>query len=257
MKRILVFTLLLSNIGFSQNCENSILDEVLLNENVNQYFQLALSLNVAELGFLNDCETDGPEYVMFAPGNNVPSSSITPLLSVDGDLINFINYYITGSIYQLWDVVDPNPGPADWFGPFGLNMMDGNETQISIFIDDVFDGLWTINDINIQTDLFNPICACNGSIYIIDDLIWAPGVVSLEEDGNILELYPNPAKNLLNVSKINEKGVLKIMTAHGKTIFSKEVDNSIQINTSTYQPGIYVVNFTSKNQNFSKTVLVN
>ena len=52
----LISVLLLSTIGFSQDCENSILDEVLINESVNQYFQMALSLNIEELSFLGDCD---------------------------------------------------------------------------------------------------------------------------------------------------------------------------------------------------------
>ena len=80
MKRILILTIILSNIGFSQDCENSILDEALQNENVNQYFQLALSINIADLSFLNDCESDAT-YTMFIPGNSVPTSSAATLLS--------------------------------------------------------------------------------------------------------------------------------------------------------------------------------
>ena len=94
MRRILILTIILSNIGFSQDCENSILDEVVQNENVNQYFQLALSLNIADLSFLNDCDSD-ETYTMFVPGINVPTSSAATLLSLDGDLIDYINYYIT------------------------------------------------------------------------------------------------------------------------------------------------------------------
>ena len=43
MKQILIFVLL-STIGFSQNCENPILDQVLESNDVNQYFKIAFPI---------------------------------------------------------------------------------------------------------------------------------------------------------------------------------------------------------------------
>jgi len=62
MRKIIVL-LILPIIGFSQS-EDPILDELLQSSEVNQYFQLAISLNVAELQFLNDCDSD-INYTMF------------------------------------------------------------------------------------------------------------------------------------------------------------------------------------------------
>ena len=284
MRRILILTIILSNIGFSQDCENSILDEVAQNENVNQYFQLALSLNIADLSFLNDCDSD-ETYTMFVPGINVPTSSAATLLSLDGDLIDYINYYITTdlpdgyigdtgdieTVYGEWfesiDFSSPSGGCIEEFN-YTLNMLDGNTSTLTGGYDTCSDDILplSINNANISggnwvlqpwEDYYNPICTCNGYIYIIDDLIWAPGVVSLEENKNTLVLCPNPAKSVLNVSKIAEKGNLTILNTHGQIVFSQEVTKSVQINTSTYQSGMYIVNFRSENRNLTKSILIN
>lgn len=270
--------------GFSQDCENSILDEAVQNENVNQYFQIALSLNVSELGFLSDCDSD-ETYTMFIPGTSVQASSAATLLSLSGDLIDYINYYITTDLPAgyIGDTGDIETVYGEWFEsidfsyPSGdcveefnytLNMLDGNSSILTGGYDTCLDDILplSINNANISggnwalqpwEDYYNPICTCNGYIYIIDDLIWAPGVVSLEENSNTLVLYPNPAKNALNVSKIAEKGVLKIFNIYGEAVFSKEVTSAIQINTSTYQAGMYIVNFKSENKNLTEFILIN
>ena len=283
MKRILILTIILSKIGFSQNCENPILDEVLQNENINQYFQLALSLNANELAFLNDCEADAT-YTMFAPGINVPTESITPLINVDGELIDYIHYYITtdistGNIGNTWDMQTVF---GEWFESIGppwtgcleefnytLNMLDGNTSILTGGFDPCSMQVLplSINNTNISggnlvlqdfgQEYYNPICTCNGYIYVIDDLIWASDVVSLEENESKMELHPNPAKSLLNVSKIGEKGVLTVFNIYGEVVFLQEATNSIQINTSKYQPGMYLVNFKSQNQSSTESFLVN
>ena len=59
-----------------------------------------------------------------------------------------------------------------------------------------------------------------------------------------IKLYPNPAKNIINVELTNLKNVetLKITDLTGRTIDTKTLEanlTSIEINTSKYKPGIY------------------
>ena len=139
MKKILILTIILSNMGFSQDCENSILDEAVQNENVNQYFQIALSLNVSELGFLNDCDSD-ETYTMFIPGISVPASSAATLLSLDGELIEYIYHFIhageitLGSVYNNLPMMDNNNTTLNVSGgPNGLNYgVDIMATEASV-----------------------------------------------------------------------------------------------------------------------------
>ena len=261
----LIAVLLLSTIGFSQNCENSILDEVLINDNINQYFQMALSLNIDNLAFLNNCD-DTITYTIFAPGNNVPTASITPLLGAEGELMDYILYYITLDTGELFDVnvlcaniIDSEE--AGMCTPYFFNMMDGNTTTFYMEMDpNIVDfpiQSVNINNTNISIEsLDNPICACNGEIIIIDDLIWAPGINIEEYDQSVL-IYPNPAKNVLNVSKIVELGVLEIIDMNGKVLLCEEIDNNAQIDISNYKKGIYLISFKSDHQRFREIISIN
>tara|TARA_B100001250_G_C19815438_1_gene798055 strand:- start:2249 stop:3004 length:756 start_codon:yes stop_codon:yes gene_type:complete len=248
----LIALLLVSTIGFSQDCENSVLDEVLMSEEVNQYFQMALSLSLDDLAFLNNCD-DTTTYTIFAPGNDVPTASITPLLGAGGELIEYILYYITNLQIDISYVGWEGNG-----GNTNMEMMDGNQAVFSCGVDPDIGGLYAlVNDVSLSDLSFsNPICACNGSIYILDDLIWAPGV-NLEENSQSLSLYPNPAKNLLNVSKVVDLGVLELVDMNGKVLLSKEIDTDIPIDVSNYKKGIYLINFISEKEGFTQMIAIN
>ena len=239
MKKIIILVVL-PIIGFSQsNCENSILDEILQNPEVNQYFQLALSVNISELEFINNCDQD-INYTMFVPGNNVPNESAALLLGLTGKLIDYIPYYIYMGDLPYAELIELNGN--------SIEMMDGNQAVINYY-----DGPF-INEAMITIE---DICACNGTIHIIDDLIWAPGVINLHEKINDIELYINSIENVLKLSKIEREGVLQILDTSGKVVLSKNVNNNININTSKYKGGIYILNFQSTQQQLTKLISIN
>ena len=146
--------------------------------------------------------------------------------------------------------------------PYILNMMDGNTVTFSMEMDpNILD--FPIQSVNLNDNtnislesLDNPICACNGEIVIIDDLIWAPGI-GLEENSSSVSIYPNPAKDVLNVSKIAETGVLEVIDISGKVLLSQEINKDTQIHTSNYKEGVYLISFTSKNQRFTQLLSIN
>ena len=167
MKKLLLTVILLSQIGFSQNGENSIFNEVLGNDNVNQYFQFAWGLNTQDLSFLANCDED-MLYTIFIPGEEVPNESAAPLgEGLMNPLITYINYYIHPGELIL-DLQNENTL---------LNMLDGNQAEFYHPMGyEIVDNA-TIDNISIVSE----IPACNGIIYIIDDLLWAaPGCTDLE-----------------------------------------------------------------------------
>ena len=234
MKKILIFVLL-STIGFSQNCENPILDQILESNDVNQYFKIALLSNISNLEYLNSC--DGSEYTMFVPGNNVPTESALMLTSLGGSLMDYIPYYIhSGSIIF-----------SELTSEEEIEMMDGNIANITV---SQYNAM--INDVNINDQ---DICACNGLIHIIDDLIWAPGVVSLNNNHNQLEIYPNPIKNILNISKVHNYNLIEIFDIHNQLIVSQKINSINRINMTKYKSGIYILKLKS-NKEVLKTTLI-
>tara|TARA_Y100001968_G_C19351886_1_gene715093 strand:+ start:258 stop:1010 length:753 start_codon:yes stop_codon:yes gene_type:complete len=250
MKRLIAL-LLVSTIGFSQDCENSVLDELLLNEEVNEYFQLALSLSLDDLAFLNNCD-DTTTYTIFAPGNNVPTSSVATLLALDGQLIDYILYYVTSPQMDMGNYCPDNPDEGYSLST-NIEMMDGNQAIFTCGVNGVtLEPYMAVNDVTSTTT----ICTCNASIYILNDLIWAPGI-NLEENSQSLSLYPNPAKNVLNVSKVVDLGVLELVDMNGKVLLSKEIDTDIQIDISNYKKGIYLINFISEKEGFTQMIAIN
>ncbi len=71
-------------------------------------------------------------------------------------------------------------------------------------------------------------------------------------------LYPNPASNLLHIETYKAiGGWISIVDLKGKTVWSKQIDNSKQIiNISNFKKGFYMVNITTNNNNVSKKLII-
>ena len=243
MKKLLIF-LLLSTIGFSQDCENSILDEISLNENINMYFSLAVDIKGEQLNFLDDCNTD-INYTLFTPDVNVPNSSITPLIGGTTPIIDLLLHYIYPNEILFSSVENINDYEEEYI------MMDNNPINITgtpngLVIDD---NAYILNQLS-------PICTCNGFIYIINDLVWPPNI-NLDENSNELFIYPNPTKNVLNVLKNTEDGKLQLLDLNGKVLLTKEINKATQINTEKYKPGTYFIKFQSEKEVLIEPIIIN
>ena len=241
MKTLLKIILLTSYIGFSQNCENSILDEILVNDNVNQYFQIALSLNLNDLSFLDDCDGD-INYTMFAPGIDVPTESVTPLVGSTTDMIDLILHYVHEGELDF-----PTTNITGDFIMLDENYINIITSPLAAFINE---------NVSILNHL-SPICTCNGLIYTIDDLIWPPNIGLESELDQKISIYPVPSKNVLKISGYEHGGVLNIINNHGTTIYSQTIDNNLEIDVSNYPPGLYFIDLKSKNSHFTKSVIIN
>ncbi len=195
-------------------------------------------------------------YTMFAPDINVPTASVTPLVGGTTPMIDLLLHYIHNQ-----------PEIPEFTISFGclfsyceiegdFDMLDGNSIYIQGGGELPNNASGIINESINVLNPGEPICACNGVIYIIDDLIWPPGI-NLEENNQSISIYPNPAKNVLNVSPIAELGVLEMIDMNGKVLLTKEMDNNTQIDISNYKKGIYLINFKSDHQSFRKIISIN
>tara|TARA_B100002052_G_C15679862_1_gene505683 strand:- start:284 stop:820 length:537 start_codon:yes stop_codon:yes gene_type:complete len=178
---------------------------------------------------------------MFVPGNDLPNESASLLLGLGGELIDYISYYTHPESIEFLDFLEGE-----------IEMLDGNMANISV-AQSVDNYNVMINQANIT---MQDICACNGVIHIIDDLIWAPGVISLNEI-NSLKTHITQEENLLKLSKITNNGVLEIRDINGKIILNKIVDNTTTINTANYKSGIYIVQLQTLNQNLRELLFIN
>tara|TARA_B100001287_G_scaffold163172_1_gene137101 strand:- start:547 stop:1263 length:717 start_codon:yes stop_codon:yes gene_type:complete len=221
MKKVIL--LLFPFIGLSQDCESPILDQILESSQVNQYFQLALSFNINELSYLNDCDSQN-YFTIFAPGNTVPTSSAVQLASISGELMDYIPYYIHSESINFLNFVTGE-----------IEMTNGNSAYISV-AQSVDNYNVMINQANIT---IQDICACNGTIHIIDDLIWADNFNLVDSNNKTDRIKVINKIVKVNHLKVNEK--LIITDTNGKKVNSVIGKNSIaEINMLKYSNGHYI-----------------
>jgi hypothetical protein len=100
------------------------------------------------------------------------------------------------------------------------------------------------------------------SAFVLSEIDLSP-VLSVEHENRNtrLQTYPNPVTDLLQVS-FSEKvtGEVQIVNVHGQRYHLSEIKaiNNIEVNTSVWPKGIYIIIFTNKSgKSVSKTVLKN
>ncbi len=102
-----------------------------------------------------------------------------------------------------------------------------------------------------------------GSKLIIDDVDITGGNTGIiVKEITELEIYPNPAKHLINLNLTNtniDKNVMITITdMHGKNIYIKEhIGGSLStIQTSTYTPGVYIINIIGDEKVLAKKIII-
>ena len=70
------------------------------------------------------------------------------------------------------------------------------------------------------------------------------------------DIYPNPAKNEVNIS-INEKsGTLKVVDSFGKEILIQELNQEQQLDVSNWKAGFYLFQLTTENGTAVKRLVI-
>tara|TARA_Y100000589_G_C27199211_1_gene648600 strand:- start:3831 stop:4478 length:648 start_codon:yes stop_codon:yes gene_type:complete len=179
---------------------------------------------------INDCNSPN-NYTMFLPNDNVPSASVSQLIGLTGDVTDYLSYYF----YPNDLLLEPNQNLT-------IEMIDGNNAFVNTFTTPP-----TINNIEIS----NVICACNGLIYLIDDLIWAPGVININEHRKTIFTI-DQSLNMINFQSIKEKGTVSIINLNGQIIFTKKLSKESQVKIPKLNQGEYIINYQTKNNNISK-----
>jgi hypothetical protein len=72
---------------------------------------------------------------------------------------------------------------------------------------------------------------------------------SVEEDEKLVDIYPNPAQDQINLSFNEIPKELRVMSTTGKIVYAVQPSsNTISINTTDWASGIYILETTSKNR---------
>ena len=189
-----------------------ILWEAVINDQADDDFQFVITLFAQDLlaidSNINDCNSPN-NYTMFLPSDNVPSAAVSQLVGLTGDIADYLSYYVYPDDLTL----EPNQNLT-------LQMLDGNEAIVSTTNEPP-----TVNNI----DISGVLCACNGLIYLIDDLIWAPGVINIDENiDDYKVLLGKENRDMTDVELLNRDYVLFLKLEnipHDKVVYYYNASN--------------------------------
>ena len=189
---------------------------------------------------------------------------ITPLLDFTSVSNGKLDFWFQGSKY--WSVA-----PNDSCDLNVLISTDGGTTWTTDTLwDEEVDTTWTTWEwTNAQVDLSAyagestikiafQYYGNNGAQFSLDDISIEEGSeIEENSDNTSVNIYPNPAKNLINIKSSDKIENVKIYNLTGQIVFDKMInDNSVQINTSEYKSGIYFIKIRTKDGLINKKITI-
>lgn len=81
---------------------------------------------------------------------------------------------------------------------------------------------------------------------------------TIEKDNNIVNVFPNPTNDILNIKSLETILQIEIFDFNGRKIYSEEQDsNAVSVNLDKFSKGIYLVQIATKNGLKTKKVIKN
>ncbi|PLX03195.1 MAG: hypothetical protein C0594_10765 [Marinilabiliales bacterium] len=108
-----------------------------------------------------------------------------------------------------------------------------------------------------DTSIFNV-----GSTLWVDSLTLTGGTASVgqKENSSLLNLFPQPAENILNVSLGNNQKIQRVVlySIIGNMIKAKEVDAGFtKIDVGDFPPGVYIIQVDAEDQTQTRRIVIN
>jgi uncharacterized surface protein with fasciclin (FAS1) repeats len=175
--------------------------DVIVNSDVHNTLEAA----VVAAGLVETLSGTGP-FTVFAPTDAafaaLPAGTVEALLANIGELQNILLYHVASGSVLSTDLTNGQEIPTLTFFPPLVVTIDNNGVMIN-------NAMVTVADI----------VADNGVIHVIDAVLLPqqPSFVSNGETIGSVDVYPNPANDILNVST-NNQGVIEIYSYEGKLI---------------------------------------
>jgi hypothetical protein len=96
-----------------------------------------------------------------------------------------------------------------------------------------------------------------GGTWRLDNVTFSSGVLSVQENSiSGLKIYPNPAKNVLNItSDTFEAKTVAIYNVLGKVVLSEKVTNT-PVNVANLAKGVYVVKVTEEGKTATRKLVI-
>jgi uncharacterized surface protein with fasciclin (FAS1) repeats len=175
--------------------------DVIVNSDVHNTLEAA----VVAAGLVETLSGTGP-FTVFAPTDNafaaLPAGTVETLLAdPTGTLTQILLYHVVGAQALSTDLTNGQT----------VATLQGQTVTVTINADGVFINNAQVTVADIVTD--------NGVIHVIDAVLLPqqPSFVSNGETIGSVDVYPNPANDILNVST-NNQGVIEIYSSEGKLI---------------------------------------
>jgi hypothetical protein len=198
MKKTL-FSFILTVLSICSFAQITVVDVIV---NSTEHDTLEAAVIAAELA--DDLSGTGP-FTVFAPTDAafaaLPAGTIETLLTnPTGTLAQILLYHVVGGQALSTDLSDGQT----------ITTLLGEDITVTIGMNGVM--------INNATVVVANVTATNGVVHVIDAvLLPQPSFVSNGETIGSLDVYPNPANDILNVST-NNQGVIEIYSSEGKLI---------------------------------------
>ncbi|MFC2107437.1 T9SS type A sorting domain-containing protein [Bacteroidota bacterium] len=234
-------------------------------------------LTTHDAGFFPACRDAGPAVVgygdMISTAGNNSWVSVGTLLAYDYNW-NIQGFIETGTDQfvalkpvsssmisnntstDLSDKVAVNPVTTGNRDMLGYRIYrDGAEIAFTAdtFYTDVVnaDGIYIYDVVAVYDD-------CESDTAATDDAIVDCGVGIEELLNGGIAVYPNPAKDVLNIESAKEITFVTILNNVGQVVYNNKVvnDNVITINTSAYEAGVYMVKIETADEVLVKKVLI-
>jgi len=96
----------------------------------------------------------------------------------------------------------------------------------------------------------------DGDAICVDNVyVGAPAGINNVENNTYVNIYPNPVQDFLNVNSSEEIVNVKLYNAIGQVVLNKLVNtDNLQINTSNYIPGMYLLTVETANGTITKKI---
>lgn len=204
----------------------------------NGFSTLATAVSTAEL--LPVLTDPFSEFTVFAPTNAAFEDLATSLsTTVNGllalpNLADILTYHVVGGTVLSTQLT---AGP--------VATVNGEDIIVSLT-----NGV----QINDATVTFADVPADNGVVHVIDGVLLPPTADLTENASNEVSYYPNPCVEILHV-QTEVPSTITLSDLNGRVIFSKEDSSNLDLNTSTFSKGSYLLNVSNSAGTQTKTVV--
>ncbi len=145
---------------------------------------------------------------------------------------------------------------------YNINQSMGSFETISLDLETLKPAEWSGIAQDFQVAIRNTANAGNASNadgnFVIDRIVFSNNSTLSTADFNLSKtlIYPNPAKDVVNISSSSDISTVKIMDITGKLVLSATTLSNNSINVSNLKTGVYILNITLINGNQSTKKLI-